>query len=118
VNCIRLSTTVVVYSEAEGEGSELVRGEVEALIASLEPMVRSQSVTLDLRSVERIDAAGIAALVTLHCMARESGHEFAIASPTHRVKEILSLVGIDRILSSRDREPGLDSSTKLEFTAA
>ena len=118
MNRIPLSTTVVVYADAGAETAELVRGEVESLVARLEPLVHAQSSTLDLRSVERIDAAGIAALITLYCMACESGHEFAISHPTPRVKEILSLVGIDHILSSRNAEPETYSGMKVEFTAA
>ena len=38
---------------------ELVRGQEQRLLKELEPVVRDHSVTLDMRQVERIDAAGI-----------------------------------------------------------
>jgi anti-anti-sigma factor len=118
MNSIPLSTTIVVHSDSGGNAAELVRGRVEPLIARLEPMVGIQSVTLDLGSVERIDAAGIAALIRLYCMASKSGHEFTISHPTQRVEHILSLVGIDRVLSSRNARPETHSGVRLELTAA
>jgi anti-anti-sigma factor len=80
------------------ELKELVRGQDRELVERLAPVVRKQSVALDLGTVDRIDAAGIAALISLYGHARDSGYGFAVANPTAHVKEILSLVGLDRIL--------------------
>jgi len=80
--------------------TELVRGQDRALVETMTPVVEHRSVALDLANVERIDAAGIAALISLYGAARDSGHGFAVANPTAHVKEILSLVGLDRILLS------------------
>ena len=82
--------------------TELVRGEDRELVERLEPVVRKQCVALDLASVERIDAAGIAALISLYGMARDAGHRFAVANPNSHVREILELVGLDRILVSKE----------------
>ena len=86
---------------------ELVRGQEQNLLDKIEPLVREQSVTLDFRNVERIDAAGIAALISLYGNAHARGHEFTIVNASHRVAEILSLVGLDRILISHIAVPGL-----------
>jgi|ERR1700733_5366239 anti-anti-sigma factor len=86
----------------EGNLHELVRGEEQRLVKELQPIVRAQSVTLDMRHIERIDAAGIAVLISLYGEARMAGHEFAIVNASHRVTEILELVGLDRILTSRE----------------
>jgi anti-anti-sigma factor len=86
----------------QGNLHELVRGEEQQLLRDLQPVVREQSVTLDMRHIERIDAAGIAALISLYGDARLAGHEFAIINASHRVSEILELVGLDRILISRE----------------
>ena len=86
----------------EGNLHELVRGEEQRLLKELEPVVRQQSVTLDMRHIERIDAAGIAVLISLYGEAHLSGHEFAIINTSPRVVEILELVGLDRILISRE----------------
>jgi anti-anti-sigma factor len=93
-----MDRTIVV----QGNLHELVRGEEQRLINELQPIVRAQSVTLDMRHIERIDAAGIAVLISLYGEARMSGHEFAIINASHRVSEILELVGLDRILISRE----------------
>jgi|HubBroStandDraft_1064217.scaffolds.fasta_scaffold39951_2 anti-anti-sigma factor len=82
------------------EVTELVRGQDRELVERMTPMVRKQSVALDLANVDRIDAAGIAALISLYGHARDAGHGFAVANPTTHVREILSLVGLDRILLS------------------
>jgi anti-anti-sigma factor len=86
--------------------AELVRGKEKDLLERLMPLVRRQSVLLDLEPVARIDAAGLAALVTLHCEACKSGHSFAVSNPARHVREILELVGLDRVLVIQlEREP-------------
>ena len=86
--------------------SELVRGTEAEILAKLLPRVQGESVALDLSGVERIDAAGIAALITLYCTAVEAGTDFSVVSPSHHVLELLRLVGLESILvagSSRSR---------------
>ncbi len=80
--------------------TELVRGTDHSLVAQFEPLVRRQSVTLDLRAVDRIDAAGISALISLYGLAHEAGHEFRLCNVPARVSQILALVGLDEILVS------------------
>jgi anti-anti-sigma regulatory factor len=81
--------------------TELVRGQEQDMLDRLTPLVRRQSVSLDLSRVQRIDAAGIAALISLHANAYEAGHCFTVVNPSPHVAEILSLVGLERILLSR-----------------
>lgn len=95
------------------ELKELVRGYDRELVEQMTPLVRKQSVALDLGMVERIDAAGIAALISLYGHARDAGHCFAVANPNTHVSEILSLVGLDRILLSQN-----DCERLRELTAA
>ncbi|HEY2467853.1 MAG TPA: STAS domain-containing protein [Terracidiphilus sp.] len=85
-----------------GNLHELVRGQEQRLLKELEPVVREQSVTLDMRQIERIDAAGIAALISLYGAAHATGHQFTVVNASHRVDEILQIVGLDRILISRE----------------
>lgn len=94
----RLNDAMVM---AECDITELVRGQDRELVERMTPVVQEKSVALDLGNVERIDAAGIAALISLYGLARDAGHGFAVANPTAHVKEILSLVGLDRILLSQ-----------------
>jgi anti-anti-sigma factor len=98
--------------------TELVRGQEDKLMERLTPLVRVQSVTLDLGQVERIDAAGITALITLYRLASEAGHSFAIANASPRVEEILGLVGLERILASQNAEEAAGASLRLELSAA
>ena len=82
--------------------TELVRGTEHRLIDEITPLVQRQSVSLDLTAVERIDAAGIAALISLYRIASEAGHRFSISSASPHVAEMLALVGLDRILMSHN----------------
>jgi anti-anti-sigma factor len=81
---------------------QLVRGEEMNLLARMEPLVREHSVLLDLASVERIDAAGITALLVLYHSARESGHRFNVTNVPERVAKTLAVVGLDGILLSHN----------------
>jgi len=90
---------------APGDLHELVRGQEHELVNRLTPVVREQNVTLDLNHVERIDAAGIAALISLYGAARCAGNDFSVVNAHAHVAEILTLVGLDRILICRDAVP-------------
>ncbi|MGO9435389.1 MAG: STAS domain-containing protein [Terracidiphilus sp.] len=100
-----LSHSEVALLIPPGDLHELVRGQEHDLVSRLAPLVRSQSVTLDLAHVERIDAAGIAALISLYGCAHAAGNEFAVVNASARVAEILALVGLDRILISQNAVP-------------
>jgi anti-anti-sigma factor len=80
--------------------TELVRGSDQRLVEQMTPLVRRQCVALDLESVQRIDAAGVAALIQIYRIASESGHSFTVSHASPHVREILALVGLDRILLS------------------
>ncbi|MFY9853814.1 MAG: STAS domain-containing protein [Terracidiphilus sp.] len=98
--------------------AELVRGTEQGLLAWLAPLVSRQNVTLDLRPVERIDAAGIAALISLYSTASQAGHSFKVANPSPHVAEILALVGLDRILIPQRSFWSDNSGQCFESTAA
>jgi len=77
---------------------ELVRGTEDQVLSEFVPRVKRESIALDLSNVERIDAAGIAVLITLYCTAVEAGNEFRVVDPSPRVLELLHLVGLQSIL--------------------
>ena len=85
---------------------ELVRGTEARVIDELLPRVKRESVALNLAGVERIDAAGIAALITLYCSAVESRTEFYVIDPSPHVLELLRLVGLESILVADTRPTG------------
>jgi len=114
MNNPRFETTTNVVSGA----AELVRGQEEKFLEELRPLVCSGSVRLDLSSVERIDAAGLAALITLYCTAREAGHRFTVSRPGRHVREILSVVGLDKILLPQAADDFSDSGIEMAETAA
>jgi anti-anti-sigma regulatory factor len=83
---------------APGDLHELVRGQEQEFVERMTPIVRKQSVTLDFAQIERIDAAGIAALISLYGSAQTAGHHFNVVNACPHVVEILTLVSLDRIL--------------------
>jgi anti-anti-sigma factor len=93
-----LNVTTIDPAGAE----ELVRGQVAGLIERLGALVTEQSVTLDMGKVERIDAAGIAALVVLYQNAHAAGHRFRVSNVPARVQQILAVVGLERYLGSHN----------------
>jgi len=98
--------------------SELVRGQEQQFIEQLDPLVRHQSVTVDLEKVDRIDAAGLAALIRLYCDACKAGHSFRIANPSHHVAELLALVRLDRLLVVKPQEKQICPGLELQESAA
>ena len=98
--------------------TELVRGHEKALLEQMGPVVTRQSIELDLTPIERIDAAGIAALVTLYANACQAGHTFTVSNAQPRVARILALVGLDRILMSQNAAQSSHSGCALRRSAA
>ena len=100
------------------ELTELVRGHEQGLLARLTPLLRRRSVTLDLGSVRRIDAAGVATLLALYTSARAAGHCFRVTNLAPRVAEVLALVGLERILLSRSAARKPHSGQRFQLHAA
>ena len=98
--------------------SEIVRGSEGCLVEEMAPIVRLQDVSLDLGPVERIDAAGIAALISLYRMAEESGHRFTVLNVRPHVHELLALVGLEGILVSHNANVTANSGCRMTQTAA
>lgn len=105
---------VVIEAGESGEAMELIRGSEQRFLERLQPLVRQQSVWLDLNAVERIDAAGLSALIALYCEACKAGHSFMVFNPQRHVREILALVGLDQVLMSHEdsavQQPQLQQS--------
>jgi anti-anti-sigma regulatory factor len=98
--------------------TELVNGNDQTLLESMAPLVRRQCVALDLASVQRIDAAGVGALIKLYAAACEAGHCFTVSNPSHRVAEILALVGVDHFLMPANAVHAFHAESCLERPAA
>jgi anti-anti-sigma factor len=111
LNNSRLDSTIQFVSGPR----ELVRGREQEILEELQPLVESSSVRLDLGSIKRIDAAGLAALVSLYCAALKAGHDFAVVNPSRHVARILAIVGLDRILVTTPSEETLPSAPRMKF---
>ena len=94
--------TMTTMAIDTGDSTELVRGHDQWLLQRIMPLVHHQSLVLDLSPIERIDAAGIAALITVYATACQEGHNFTVCNPSRHVAKILALVGLDRILMSQN----------------
>lgn len=112
--CTAKDAMTVTYSEL----SELVRGEDRSLLERVSPLVTERNIALDLSGVERIDAAGISALIRLYGSARDAGHTFTLSNVSPRVAQILTLVGLDRILMSHNTVCLSHSGSQMSRTAA
>jgi anti-anti-sigma factor len=117
-----MSTTYYESKEAmvvaRAEMTELVRGDEQRLVQRVAPLLREKDVALDLHKVDRIDAAGISALISLYSSARSAGHEFSVCNVSERVGEILSLVGLEPILVSHNAVHGSHCGPCYERSAA
>ena len=103
---------------APPEMTELVRGLEQCLIERVGPLLRDRDVVLDLNRIERIDAAGIAALISLYSAARNSGHTFSIKCVSPRVAEMLTLVRLDDVLISHNVVFASQCEAAYEWPAA
>jgi anti-anti-sigma factor len=112
------SAATAITQDGPIELTELVKGHEQFLLQQMGPLVSRQSLELDLTPVERIDAAGIAALVTLYANACQAGHSFTISNAQPRVARILALVGLDRILMSQNAVQSSHSGQELHRSAA
>jgi anti-anti-sigma factor len=99
--------------------AELVRGNDQRFIGQFCPLVTECNLIIDMTAVQRIDAAGIAALISLYGCAREAGNTFHVSRVNPRVEEILQLVGLDHILVTSDAgRPTAPPPVRMECPAA
>jgi anti-anti-sigma factor len=115
--CEPMTTLNITMIDSAG-AEELVRGQVAGLIERLGRLVTEQSVALDLGAVERIDAAGIAALVLLYQNAHAAGRRFRVTNVPPRVEDLLAMVGLERYLGSQPAGPASLSGHRVERPAA
>lgn len=97
---------------------ELVRGQEQSFLEELAPTVVRENVALDFGEVERIDAAGLAALITLYTDACKAGHTLTVLRPGRHVREILQIVGLDRILVAQPEPEPRVGRMQLQESAA
>jgi anti-anti-sigma regulatory factor len=114
----RPNTMPFSHHDDPAQMNELVRGNAQFLLDCMMPLVKEQNVTLDLRRIVRIDAAGLAALIKLYCAARDAGRRFGVRNPTAHVAEFLTLVRLNGLLVSPDSENFPSQAMQLQESAA
>jgi anti-anti-sigma factor len=84
----------VVYAAGEIDASTLsaLQG---ALAGALE---QSSSVVLDMGGVTFMDSSGLGALLGSHRAAQQTGGSFLVRRPSHGVRRVLSMTGLDSVL--------------------
>lgn len=98
--------------------TELVLGHERDLVARVAPLARRRSMALDLAGIERVDAAGIAALIELYAIGIQAGHAFRVFNPEPHVARVIAVCGLDRILVSENATQGTSSGRCIELSAA
>ena len=112
-------SAILKFQTAEfAEMRELMREESESLLERLGSLVLDRNVMLDLSGVEKIDAAGISALLALYNRAREAGNRFSLVNVPERVAEILGVVGLERLLVSHNPVQSSQYGSGLHRSAA
>jgi len=93
--------TVVVYCAGRitfGDEATLLSNQIAALLA------KRQHVLLHLGGVDAMDAAGLGTLAELTALARTSGGEFKICSPTEPVRNLFYLTHLSQRLHVYETE--------------
>jgi len=112
------AATLRFQTAQPGAMRQLTIENIEYLLEILGPLVLLRNLKLDLTGVERIDAAGISMLLTLYSRAREAGNQFSLVNVPTRVLEILSVVGLDRLLLSHNPVQSSQYGSGLHRSAA
>jgi anti-anti-sigma factor len=91
----------------------IVRGEETKLLCAV-LRKKAREITLDLRDVTEIDAAGIGALVSLQA----SGIYLTLANPRFSVREVLRLTKLDSVFEIVEEQAAREAAPFAEPLAA
>lgn len=75
---------------------------VPSLTTVLEPLM-AKRVELDLANVTFIDSSGVNALLSHHERSRAAGGRLVVLQPSRAVRQILQLLGVDKLLAEQPR---------------
>ncbi|MFD4479136.1 STAS domain-containing protein [Streptomyces sp. NPDC058471] len=75
------------------------------LRTALEPLL-TRSVELDLANVTFIDSSGVNELLSHHERCRAADGRLVVLHPSRAVRQILQLLGVDRLLAGQRRTDG------------
>ena len=85
-------------------GRVVAGGEITAVREAIQRCVASdfRLFVVDLCSVDKIDAAGVSALVFAYLSALSIGARFRLAAVPPRIQELLMVCGLDKVLEYSD----------------
>lgn len=76
-----------------------------SLTTVLEPLL-AERVELDLANVTFIDSSGVNALLSHHERSRAAGGRLVVLHPSKAVRQVLQLLGVERLLAAQHRGDG------------
>jgi len=96
-------------------GPVLDRTSVAALVRDLDSGLRAGSgpVTVDLEAVEKFDSAGLGGIVEGLRRAREQGAEVRLRGMSQAMRDLFSLVSVERLTLPSPRERALDPISRI-----
>ena len=86
---------VKIKGDIDHHNARSIREKIDTWIFSKKPSL----ILLDLSLVEFMDSSGLGLIMGRYNSATEIGASFVIYKPNYRVKKILSLAGVERIIT-------------------
>ena len=62
-------------------------------------------ITIDVAELEFVDSTGLSAIIAAHKRAEASGGELLVLAPSHDLRRLFEITGIDNYLNIRPSEP-------------
>ncbi len=89
--------TVDVLGEIDHHSAKAVREEIDAELF----LHRPRTLVMRLGNVDFMDSSGLGLILGRYALAKDIGCATVLEGPSHRVKKILDLAGMDRIIEIR-----------------
>ena len=87
--------TIRLSGEIDHHSALSLRGAADELIYRHRP----SSVVLDLSGIEFMDSSGLGFIMGRYALLKKLGGEIVLLDPNERVEKIISLAGLERIIS-------------------
>ena len=92
------SVVVTVVGEADAMAAPQLDAYLGAVVAEESPTL----LVVDLAGVEFLDSTGLGVIIKALTHQREVGSDLALISPTPRVAKVLSITGMDQVMTVGD----------------
>jgi anti-sigma B factor antagonist len=94
------AATVTVRGEVDFANSDELAGCLRAAVADWSPEV----VRVDLAAASFIDSTGLGALIEGYCAAGEAAARFLVVNPTHGIRRVLTVTGLNEFFGLTDTD--------------